>query len=617
MQTSGEEQRGHVLLIAGARATHRRTVQVIPSANLAALTAVPVSALLGSTLPADLVHLDGARDQNTMLIRLRTAAAASGPLLVYLAGQLTVDRKHHRLHLASAGSTAATTRYTALPWEWVRNELRQRSGPTTVLVDMAADKGAWAVLHEVGGLPEVNAEVYGVITPPGLSGTADGISVYTQHLIDVLRTQTDRPADARLHALAVAAAAIPPGTLVLPNTPQLAPSSPHHTAETQPKAPIKRLLSGDRAFLPALRRRVPEPSPGPADPEPFPPFPPAVTYGAPPFVGDHPQPHAQQPAAPGPFPVQVSQPAPLPGPGAPATPDQGQMFPEPPVSPASLASPMFPVTPAAPASPASSVSAMAPVPQAFPQYQPTPEAHQAPAGQPTPLPQPALPHQPAPAPPASTPTPVPSPEQAPSQAPSPSPAPSQDADRDPASASASIPTPTPTPTPTPAPAPTSPPPLVAPQAPAPSVPAANEPDPKPLIWQAAQAGRHDQAAEMAASWEQQALQRYGYDSPQATQWAEIRADLARIAGRWPLATQLWVAAAHTRLAHQSPDSAEVLNAARGAHHCWNQITDIGQAIENGPELINLLRQLPALDPRHVSTAQSRLQYLHQQPTGRD
>ncbi|PNE37168.1 hypothetical protein [Streptomyces noursei] len=611
MQTSGEEQRGHVLLIAGARATHRRTVQVIPSANLAALTAVPVSALLGSTLPADLVHLDGAPDQNTMLIRLRTAAAASGPLLVYLAGQLTVDRKHHRLHLASAGSTAATTRYTALPWEWVRNELRQRSGPTTVLVDMAADKGAWAVLHELGGLPEVNAEVYGVITPPGLSGTADGISVYTQHLIDVLRTQPDRPADARLHTLAVAAAAIPTGTLVLPNTPQLAPSYPHHTAETQPKAPIKRLLSGDRAFLPALRRREPEPSPGPADPEPFPPFPPAMTYGAPPFVGDHPQPHAQQPAVPGPFPVQASQPAPLPDPGAPATPDQGQMFPEPPVSPAF---PVSPVAPASPVSPVSSASAMAPAPQAFPQYQPTPEAHQAPAGQPTPLPQPALPHQPAPAPPASTPTTVPAQEQAPSQAPSPS----QDADRDPASASASIPTLTPTPTPPspPAPAPTSPPPLVAPQAPAPSVPAANEPDPKPLIWQAAQAGRHDQAAEMAASWEQQALQRYGYDSPQATQWAEIRADLARIAGRWSLATQLWVAAARTRLAHQSPDSAEVLNAARGAHHCWNQITDIGQAIENGPELINLLRQLPALDPRHVSTAQSRLQYLHQQPTGR-
>ncbi|MGW5122178.1 hypothetical protein ACWEQ8_43210, partial [Streptomyces noursei] len=67
---------------------------------------------------------------------------------------------------------------------------------------------------------------------------------------------------------------------------------------------------------------------------------------------------------------------------------------------------------------------------------------------------------------------------------------------------------------------------------------------------------------------------------------------------------------------KSRPASEVLNAARGAHYCWNQIADTEQAIENGPELINLLRQLPALDPRHVSTAQTRLQYLHQHPTGR-
>ncbi|MYT31390.1 MULTISPECIES: hypothetical protein [unclassified Streptomyces] len=559
MQTSGEEQRGHVLLIAGARATHRRTVQVIPSANLAALTAVPVPVLLGSTLPADFVHLDGARDQNTMLIRLRTAAAASGPLLVYLAGLLTVDRKNHRLHLASPGSTAGTTRYTALPWEWVQNELRRRPGPTTVLVDMAADKAAWSVLHERGGLPEVNAEVYGVITPPGLSGTADGISVYTQHLIDVLRSRPERPENARLHTLTVAAAAIPPGTLVLPNTPRAEGPCPPDTAETQPKAPIKRLLSGDRAFLPTLRRResasAPAPASAPAEFDAYPPFPPAATSNeAQPHVGDHPWYQERQPAAPSPFPVPApQQPAALPPASAPApAPAPAPLSPPPAGSPAPSTSP-------APASP----------PLASPQRQPVPDPllPETPAAQPTPPPQPALPQQS-----------------------------------------------TSTPTPAPASPPLSPPPPASPATPAPPSPTP-APDPKPLIWQAAQAGRHDQAAEMAAAWEQQALQRYGYDSPQATEWAEIRADLARIAGRWPLATQLWVAAARTRLAHQPPDSAEVLNAARGAHYCWNQITDPDQAIENGPELINLLRQLPALDPRHVSTAQSRLQYLHQQPTG--
>ncbi|MFJ5677742.1 hypothetical protein [Streptomyces sp. NPDC093097] len=562
MQTSGEEQRGHVLLIAGARATHRRTVQVIPSANLAALTAVPVSALLGSTLPADLVHLDGARDQNTMLIRLRTAAAATGPLLIYLAGQLTVDRKHHRLHLASAGSSAATTRYTALPWEWVHNELRRRRGATTVLVDMAADKGSWAVLQELGGLPEVNAEVYGVITPPGLAGTADGISVYTQHLIDVLRTQPERPSNARLHALTAAAAAIPPGTLVLPNTPQLAPPGAYDdTVETRPKAPIKRLFSGDRAGRPALRRREPEPAPAPQDFGPFPPLPSDGTnQSVHPFVDDQPQP----PVMPNPFPVQTPQPMPLPPPPAP--------------TPVPASAPLTGPVPAGPE--------QGSAPTAAPQQAPAVNPYQVPAAQPTPLAQPALPHQPTPAAPSA---PAPEPVQ--------SPAPVPAVEAAPASAM-----------PAAAPGPASP-----QQPSASALPAlTSAPDPRPLIWQAAQAGRHDQAAEMAESWEQQALQRFGYNSPQVSQWAEIRADLARIAGRWPLATQLWVAVARTRLGHQPPDSAEVLNAARGAHYCWNQITDDDQAIETGPELINLLRQLPALDPRHVYTAQTRLQSLQQQ-----
>ncbi|WP_411125152.1 hypothetical protein [Streptomyces sp. x-19] len=575
MQTSGEEQRGHVLLIAGARATHRRTVQVIPSANLAALTAVPVPVLLGSTRPADLVHLDGAPDQNTMLIRLRTAAAASGPLLVYLAGQLTVDRKNHRLHLAAAGSSPATTRYTALPWEWVHNELRQRRGPTTVLVDMAADKGAWTVLHELGGLPEVNAEVYGVITPPGLSGTADGISVYTQHVIDLLRSQPDRPSNARLHALAASAAPLPPGTLVLPNTAESTAPYPHDTAETQPKAPIKRLLSGDRALLPTLRRRDPEPVPTPVDPDPFPPLATSVPYEARPYADEQPQgPQEPWQAAPGPFPgstapgqppgqlpgpfmEQAAHPAPLPPAAGPAPVPAQSAAPVP--TAAFLTGPALPATPEHPYAP--------PTPA---EQQPAPHAPPPPAAQPAPPSPPALPQQLPPA--------------APPSAPAPAPAPAAAAPAEPSPAPAAVPT--------------------------------TAPDPRPLIWQAAQAGRHDQAAEMAASWEQQALQRYGYDSPQATQWAEIRADLARIAGRWPLATQLWVAAARTRLAHQSSDSAEVLNAARGAHYCWNQIADTEQAIENGPELINLLRQLPALDPRHVSTAQTRLQYLHQHPSGR-
>jgi hypothetical protein len=120
---------------------------------------------------------------------------------------------------------------------------------------------------------------------------------------------------------------------------------------------------------------------------------------------------------------------------------------------------------------------------------------------------------------------------------------------------------------------------------------------------------------MAEAWEQQALQRHGFNSPEATQWAEIRADLARIAGSWAQATQLWVAAAHTRLGRQAADAPEVLNAAKGAHYCWLQIEDSDEALENGPELLNLLRQLPHLDPRHLSTAQQRMKNLQSEGVG--
>ncbi len=115
---------------------------------------------------------------------------------------------------------------------------------------------------------------------------------------------------------------------------------------------------------------------------------------------------------------------------------------------------------------------------------------------------------------------------------------------------------------------------------------------------------------MAAAWEQHAMRRHGPNSAEATHWAEIRADLARIAENYPLATRLWIAAARSRLALQTHDAPEVLAAAQGAHYCWHHVTDQGTARELGPELLALLRQLPALDPRHVPVAQRRLNSLN-------
>ncbi|MDX3540989.1 hypothetical protein PV721_43290, partial [Streptomyces sp. MB09-01] len=231
-----EQQRGHVLLIAGDVAVRRRTVQLAPSANLAALAMVPASALLGSGLPSDTVCLDGARDPNTVLTRLRTAAATPGPLLVYLSGRLTVDRRGRRLHLALAGTTAASVRYTSLPWEWLGSELRARpAGLTTVLLDLAADKEAWPLLQEYGSLPAPpSVEVYGVVCPPAFAPAAGAaVSGYTRHWIDQLRRGPGRPGNVQLHALAVSAAALPPGTVVLPTARELGmrpgpQQEPHH-----------------------------------------------------------------------------------------------------------------------------------------------------------------------------------------------------------------------------------------------------------------------------------------------------------------------------------------------------------------------------------------------------
>ncbi|WP_405443829.1 hypothetical protein OG373_39990 [Streptomyces avidinii] len=216
-------RRGHVLLIAGDVAARRRAVQLVPSANLAALAMVPASVLLGSEVPTDTVCLDGSRDPNTVLARLRSAAAAPGPLLVYLSGRLTADRRGRRLYFALAGTTASAVRYTAVPWEWLGGELRARpAGLTTVLLDLAADRDAWPLLRESGSLPvSPGADVYGVVCPPGFAAGDGLVSGYTRQWIDQLRRSPVRPSDVQLHALAAGAAGLPPGALVLPTAREL------------------------------------------------------------------------------------------------------------------------------------------------------------------------------------------------------------------------------------------------------------------------------------------------------------------------------------------------------------------------------------------------------------
>lgn len=423
MRSDTPEERSHILLIAGDRAIRRRPMRVrvtlAPSDNLAALLAVPAAVLMGSTLPCDTVHLDGIHDPAAVLLRLHAAAAASGPLLLYVSGRLTADRRTRHLHLALNGTTPVNASRHGMPWAWLRAALQHRpAASVTVLADLAADRHAWPVLRADPGLLSAGLPAYGVVTPPGWP------AAYTRTFVQQLRAAgPDQPSIARLHALAVAATELPPRTLVLPAAQRLS---------AQPDQQPRPIGPPDRLSL----------SPAHQQPE----------ENAQAIRAEHTQPSAL-------LPVQGPQP-----------------------------------------------------------------------------------------PPAAAPAP-PAPEQPWQQ------------------------------------------------------------DPRPYIWQTAQAGRHSEAAAMATAWEQQALRAHGVSSAEATQWAEIRADLARMAGNYLLATQLWASAARTRLAHQAPDAPEVHTAAQGAAFCWQHIKAPSEARDSGPELIALLREVPGLDPRYLPWAERRLEYL--------
>ncbi|MGW3625255.1 hypothetical protein [Streptomyces sp. NPDC000880] len=154
---------GTALLIAAAPVGKGRLIDA--SSVLPALAAVPPSALTG-TSAATVIELADPLDPQAVLTRIRATAAAEGPLFLYIAGQLQLDRKQRLLHLGLARTTPTTMRYTALPWHWLAAETAIRPpGTTTVVVDLVADAGAWRHVASQGLALGQGIRLYGRVAP--------------------------------------------------------------------------------------------------------------------------------------------------------------------------------------------------------------------------------------------------------------------------------------------------------------------------------------------------------------------------------------------------------------------------------------------------------------------
>ncbi|MET7703130.1 hypothetical protein ABZS97_36880, partial [Streptomyces sp. NPDC005485] len=140
---------------------------LVDAASVLPVLAAVAPAVLSGTDTANVVELADPLEPQAVLTRLRAAAAAPGPLTVFLAGQLQLDRRQRLPHLALARTTPATVRYTGFPWHWVTEELRLRApGTASLFVDLHTDAETWLHLgaHPLTAGPSV--ALYGRIAPP-------------------------------------------------------------------------------------------------------------------------------------------------------------------------------------------------------------------------------------------------------------------------------------------------------------------------------------------------------------------------------------------------------------------------------------------------------------------
>ncbi|MGW1531545.1 hypothetical protein [Streptomyces aureus] len=190
---------GTVLLLAASPVGKGCLVDAASVLPVLAAVAPPV---LSGTDTANVVELADPLEPQAVLTRLRAAATASGPLTMFVTGQLQLDRRQRLPHLALARTTPSTVRYTAFPWRWIADELRLRPpGSTTVFVDLHADADTWEFIASRPLTAGPSAELYGrVAPPPGRRAVAQ--PAYMRAVATLLRSG-HRPPPAQLHQQAL------------------------------------------------------------------------------------------------------------------------------------------------------------------------------------------------------------------------------------------------------------------------------------------------------------------------------------------------------------------------------------------------------------------------------
>ncbi|MFI9031166.1 hypothetical protein [Streptomyces sp. NPDC053560] len=544
---------GYALLIAADPPVRRGALPA--TTVLPQLAAVPPAHLVGAAY-ASAVQLANPDDPNTVLTHIRTAAGVEGPLFIYLAGHLQVDARQGRPHLALARTAPRTVRYTALPWHWLAAELQHRApGSTTVVADLAAAPEVWQQLGAGQLLLSGPFLLYGTVQRTDKRSRPQ--PAYSQALAQALRAAHQRPGTEELHAHVARTAALDgAATLWLGGVP---------AADGTP--------GGWPAGAPAVTPAAGSAPVAPGAPEAFVPAdngaPAAARYDAP--VAGHDVPVVEY--------------------GAPRA-EYGGPVPEYDASVLEYSAPVLAYGAVAPEPGPAAAAAAAPEPT------PEPDDYElAPAATPA---SPAVTPPEAPEPPetASSETP----EMVSSETPEVQLSKAPEAQRSEVSEAATPPAPeevrseaseTPAATPVPLPPmPARPPiPVVAAIPPVPG--AAPVEEPHHAVFAAAAAGRHGEAAAMAAAWEQAALRSHGPVSPEAVHWIEVQAELARQAEEPVRASGLWMRSAHVRLAGgQNATDPEVTAAVDRAHHCWHQVSDRDSIRDLGVELANLRGRVP-------------------------